>query len=100
MSDSIQINKLKRIIYKALRWRLQLPNYVPHTPIPPDKDLREFSRGVKCAYRDLLEEIDKVEQAENQRRVWRSRGKQDDFAYWGEEDMDIEDFMDEIRSYE
>lgn len=99
MSDSISIKKLKRIIYSALRWRLQLPNYYPHNPIPADDKLNEFSRGVKCAYRDLLTEIDKIEKSENQGRVWRKKRNLEDFSYWGE-DVDIEVFMDEIKRYE
>lgn len=99
MSDSISIKKLKRIMYSALRWRLQLPNYYPHNPIPPDGNLGTFSQGVKCAYRDLLEEIEKIEQSENQRGVWKKKRNLEDFAYWGE-DVDIEVFMDEIKRHE
>ncbi len=91
MSNSIEINKLKRIMYSALRWRLQLPNYSEHNPIPKDSELNEFSRGVKCAYRDLLQEIDKVENADNQRRIWKKRTSNP---------YDDEQFVDEIRNYD
>lgn len=99
MSDYIQIKKLKRIMYSALRWRLQLPNYVPHYPIPGDDELSEFSRGVKCAYRDLLEEIDKIESAENQRRLWSIRRK--GWSVYGDDYSDVENesFLDEIRKH-
>lgn len=98
MSDSIQIKKLKRIMYQSLRWRLQLPNYVPHYPIPSDDKLGEFSRGVKCAYRDLLEEIEKIERSENQRRFWRKK-KGDFFPMFGNEEDEEEDFVEEMRKW-
>lgn len=88
MSDSIEIKKLKRIMYGCLRWRLQLPNYITHNPIPDDEKLSEFSRGVKCAYRDMLEEIKKIERSDNQRRIWK---KNTDNPY------DEDDLIDEIK---
>lgn len=84
-------------MYNALRWRLQIPNYFPHTPIPPDSELNEFSRGVKCAYRDLLQEIDKIEGEENQRRSWRNNEKKN--VTYGTYNDDDYDFMDEVRNY-
>lgn len=93
MSATISLEKLKRIMYSALRWRLQIPNYYPHNPIPRDDDLNTFSQGVKCAYRDLLEEIEKVEKAENQRRIWRKRKHNPGVA----DTIDIEILMDEIK---
>lgn len=97
MSETISIKKLKRIMYRALRWRLQLPDYVPHNPIPDDHSLSTFSRGVVTAYRDLLEEIEKIENAENQRRIWRWR-KDDASLYSGYgTDDDDESFVDEMR---
>jgi len=88
MATSIQLKKLKRIMYKCLRWRLQIPNYVPHNPLPDrhDPSLTEFSRGVMCAYADLLDEMDKIEEAENQRHVWRTDKKEDSYIdemRWG-----------------
>lgn len=97
MSDSIQIKKLKRIMYSALRWRLQLPNYFPHNPIPADDKLSEFSRGVKCAYKDLLEEIEKIEDAPKQRRIWPNKEKKSvTYGTWDDENYD---FMEEIRRH-
>ena len=71
MSDKISLKKLKRIMYNALRWRLQLPEHYPHNEIPEDDELKEFSRGIKVAYKDLMREIDKIDDAENQRRIWK-----------------------------
>lgn len=97
MSNAISIKKLKRIMYRGLRWRLQIPNYFPHNPIPPDDELTEFSRGVKCAYRDLLQEIDKIEADGNQRRTWKNDEKMN--VAYGTYYDDNYDFMEEIRNY-
>jgi hypothetical protein len=89
MSETISIKKLKKIMYKCLRWRLQIGDYIPHNEIPLDSEVNEFSRGVKTAYRDLLEEIEKIEQTENQRSFWK-RKESDRYLY-------SEDFIDEMR---
>ena len=91
MSDTISVKKLKMIMYRGLRWRLQLPEYYEHNPIPEDDKLSEFSQGVKCAYRDLLQEIDKLEEQENQRRFWNRRRIS--------ETLYKEEYIDEIRRY-
>ena len=96
MSDTISIRKLKRMMYSALRWRLQLPNYFPHNPIPPDEKLTEFSRGVKCAYADLLRSIEEIENSDNQRRRWNSSSEKKSVQYGTYEDDDY-DYMQEIR---
>lgn len=96
MSDAIQIKKLKRMMYSALRWRLQLPNYFPHNPIPPDENLTEFSRGVKCAYQDLLRSVEEIEASDNQRRRWSNRTQKKSTQYGTYEDEDY-DYMQEIR---
>ena len=73
MSKNISLKKLKRIMYNCLRYRLQLPEYIPHNEIPDDASLSAFSQGVKTAYRDLLGELDKIESVSNQRGVWKWR---------------------------
>lgn len=85
-------------MYASLRWRLQIPNYFPHTPIPADDELSTFSRGVKCAYRDLLKEIEEIEKAEEQFRIWpfRKEKKNVMFGTWNDEEYD---FIEEIRKY-
>ena len=83
-------------MYSCIRWRLQLPNYFPHNPIPPDEDLTEFSRGVKCAYRDLLRDIDEIENSSNQRSRWGNRIERKSTQF-GTYDDDDYDYMQEIR---
>lgn len=90
MSDRIDFKKLKMIMYRSLRWRLQIPDYVPHNPIPPSDELGTFQQGVKCAYRDMLQEIERVEAAENQRRIW-SRSRVSEYTY-------DESFIEEIKT--
>lgn len=87
MSSEISIKKLKKIMYRCLRWRLQVPEYYPHNKIPKDSELSEFSRGVKCAYKDLLREIEKIEESGNQRNVWNRIS----------EHLFKEDYVDEMR---
>ncbi len=86
-------------MYSALRWRLQIPHHFPHNPIPSDEKLTEFSRGVKCAYRDLLNIIEEIENSDNQRRKWGNRTEKKSVQYGTYED-DEYDYMQEIRDYE
>jgi hypothetical protein len=85
-------------MYSSLRWRLQLPNYFPHNPSPDDNTLSEFSRGVKCAYRDLLKQLDEIEELESQRNFWgkRQEKKSTQYGTWDDDDYD---YMEEIRRY-
>ena len=97
MTDAIAIKKLKRIMYGCLRWRLQLPTYIPHNPIPDDDELSQFSQGVKCAYKDLLRAIEEIESSQNQRRFWQ-RKKTDWYKYGDDKnDTESEVFVDEMR---
>lgn len=97
MSKQISIKKLKRIMYGCLRWRLQLGSYIPHNPIPDDYELGEFSRGVKCAYKDLLRAIEEIEVSENQSRFFK-RTKRDWYMYGDEkDDSQSETYVDEMR---
>lgn len=96
MSDTVSTSKLKRMMYLALRWRLQLPNYFPHNPVPHDNELNEFSRGVKCAYRDMLMAIEELEATENQRHFWSKREQRKSTAF-GTYDDDNYDYLKEIR---
>ena len=73
MAKQISIKKLKRIMYACLRWRLQVPNYVPHKPIPQKSKLGHHSQGVLIGYQDLLVEIEKIERTNNQSRVYNDK---------------------------
>lgn len=81
MSKTISIKKLKRIMYACLRYRLQLPNYVhPHNPIPSKEKLSNFSQGTITAYQDLLREIQRIEAADNQRRIFNESSYSDEWV--------------------
>ena len=71
MSDTISIKKLKRIMYACLRWRLQIPNYYPHNPIPKKDTMSHSSKMLVTAYQDLLREIEKIEKSDNQRNLYK-----------------------------
>jgi hypothetical protein len=98
MSKTLSIEKIKRMMYSGLRWRLQLPNYFPHNPVPrmDDPRLSQFSRGVICAYKDLLQSIDEIERLDNQRHKWSSRSEKKSTQY-GTYDASDYDYMQEIR---
>lgn len=99
MSKSIQLKKLKRAMYICLRWRLQLPNYVPHNPVPNfvnNPTLKEFSKGVICAYADLMKILDEIERADNQRKIYPKR-KDQFFPVFGNKNDEEESYVDEMR---
>lgn len=89
MKKILDTKKMKLILYRYLRLRLQIPDHLPHEPIPRDGELSDFELGLKVACRELLREVERIEGASNQRWVWaRWRSTPETFE---------ESYLDEIR---